>query len=708
LKERLLSISWPQPRLGEALEALARKSNLSSDSATAPAVPESLEESSEALGRWIETAARGLGIEAKAIFYSYGEMEQVVSTSGPALVRLRADVGTRFLVLLRRSRHQVSILDPHLKEQKVRPSFICAELRGEFGSTLAPELNRLLENIGVPGRKRARACEAILRERLSAFTLDGVWLLHLSQHKSFARQLRRARVPHGLAALASAHTLQYAIWLTAWWVAGRGALQGRLDYAWLAAWVLLLMTLIPLRLFITRRQGTLAVKAGGLLKQRLLYGALRLEPEETRHQGMGQLLGRIVETEVVESLALSGGFLGLLAGIELFIATLVIATGVGGLLRAALLFVWIGVTLFIAWRYFQKRRHWMQMRLGITNDLVERMVGHRTRLAQQPRERWHEAEDKALELYHFTSERMDRTAVLLLAVVPRGWLLVGVAGLAPAFIYGNGSTGALAAALGGVLLAHIALRRLTTGLIHLTDALIAWNQVATLFHAATRAQPSSAHVMTPGTHAPENSEWVMEARELVFRYRDRGEPVIKGVGLRVMAGDKILLEGPSGGGKSTLASLLAGLRQPDSGLLLLRGFDRQTLGEERWRSLIVDAPQFHENHVMAETFAFNLLMGRRWPAPPDDLEEAEIICRELGLGELIERMPAGMMQVVGETGWQLSHGERSRLYIARALLQQADLIVLDESFAALDPENLRRALTCVLKRASTLLVIAHP
>jgi ATP-binding cassette, subfamily B, bacterial len=78
------------------------------------------------------------------------------------------------------------------------------------------------------------------------------------------------------------------------------------------------------------------------------------------------------------------------------------------------------------------------------------------------------------------------------------------------------------------------------------------------------------------------------------------------------------------------------------------------------------------------------------------------------LGELLQRMPAGLMQMVGETGWQLSHGERSRLYVARALLQRARMIILDESFAALDPETLRRALTCVVKRASTLMVIAHP
>jgi len=64
--------------------------------------------------------------------------------------------------------------------------------------------------------------------------------------------------------------------------------------------------------------------------------------------------------------------------------------------------------------------------------------------------------------------------------------------------------------------------------------------------------------------------------------------------------------------------------------------------------------------------------------------------------------------MVGEGGWQLSHGERSRVSIARALLQDASLVILDESFAALDPENLRTALECVLRRARTLMVIAHP
>lgn len=143
-------------------------------------------------------------------------------------------------------------------------------------------------------------------------------------------------------------------------------------------------------------------------------------------------------------------------------------------------------------------------------------------------------------------------------------------------------------------------------------------------------------------------------------------------------------------------------------MLLACGLDLHSLGERGWRGRIAAAPQYHENHVLSAPMAFNLLMGRKWPPKESDLLEAESVCRELGLGPLLERMPGGLMQMVGETGWQLSQGEKSRLFLARALLQGGDLIVLDESFAALDPETLRQSLECVFRRAETLLVVAHP
>lgn len=712
MSDHLISLAWPPERLEEALEALARRKRLSITPAPASAASEPVSfVDDETLGRWIKATAGKIGLESEAVSSPYADLERMILAVGPALLRIRLAEESRFLVLLGRGQRTVRLLDPELREHRPKPSLISSFLRKALEDPLIPELNRLLENAGVPRRRWARARAAILRERLSANMIGGFWLLRLAPGDSFVRQLRHARVPRYLGVLAGAHAVQYALGLLAWFVVGRGALQGRLDNIWLWAWALLLLTIIPLRLLTTWMQGVLAIKAGGLLKQRLLYGALRFDPDQIRHQGSGQLLGRIIETEAVESLAISGGFQGLLAGIELSMAALVLMAGSGGWPHAGLLLMWTLLASITGWRYFTRRRRWTRERMGITNDLVERMVGHRTRLAQEPRERWHAAEDQSLAHYFGSSRAMDRTSVMLSGIVARGWLLVGMLGLAPAFIRGGSSTSALAVGLGGTLLAFAAYKRFAAGVAQFTDAAIAWKQVAPLFHAG------AGHLSAPAvldlapdlnTRGHRANEAMLDARDLTFRYRERVEPVIAECSLRIFAGERLLLEGPSGGGKSTLASLLVGLREPDSGLLLLRGFDRRTLGGENWRRLIVSAPQFHENHVMTETFAFNLLMGRRWPARPDDLAECEAVCRELGLGELIERMPAGLLQMVGETGWRLSHGERSRLYIARALLQQADLIVLDESFAALDPENLARALKCVLNRASTLLVIAHP
>ena len=112
---------------------------------------------------------------------------------------------------------------------------------------------------------------------------------------------------------------------------------------------------------------------------------------------------------------------------------------------------------------------------------------------------------------------------------------------------------------------------------------------------------------------------------------------------------------------------------------MFNGLDPQTLGDAIWRQRVVAVPQFHENHVLMGTFAFNVLLGRNWPPNPKDLEAAQTICCALGLGPLLKRMPGGLQQMVGETGWQLSHGERGRLYVARALLQEADLVILDTS-----------------------------
>jgi ATP-binding cassette subfamily B protein len=693
--------SWSASRLGEALTALARHEGLSSRPGRPPAPPgASSTGPNDQLGRWIETTADWLGFEAEPVEAPCAEVERCLA--GPGLLRLPGLNEPRFLVLLG-GRGRLSLLTPDYTVVRLAREEVRGALCQAVEAPHVEALDRLLTEAGLHGRRRGRAHQALLRERLSPARIDLGWVL-----RPTAPAAGRLRGLLGI--LLGAHLGVSLLALLSWWVIGATSLHGRPEMSWLAAWSLLLLTLVPFRLLATFAGGLLSLRAGTVLKSRLLVGALRLGPDEVRQQGVGQLLGRVLESEVVVTLALTGGFLGLTAVLELVLAGVVLGAGAGSGLHVMLLLGAVVATGLLTVVQARRRRRWTEERLGLTDDLIERMVGQRTRLAQQDRARWHDGEDEALDRYLGTSARMDRLSILREVLVPRAWFVLALLALAPAFVWGSRSTPLLAAAVGGIVLAHRALRALGEALDQLTAVSIAWGRVG-LFWRAAELREAAGHPRFAVSAAPDRQDGkqpLLSARGLVFRHAGRSDPILQGAQVQIAVGDRLLLEGPSGGGKSTLAAVLAGGRAPDSGLLLLGGLDPATVGAADWRRRVVLAPQFHENHVLMGTFAFNVLLGRDWPPRQADLEEAERICRALGLGPLLDRMPAGLQQMVGETGWQLSHGEKSRLYLARALLQRADLLILDESFAALDPENLHRALSFVLTQAPSLVVIAHP
>lgn len=710
----LQRLTWPMPRLNEALEALARASGFPVRSINLPSPPNLIQQDSAAIARWMERAAETLGLEAESIYATYPRVDHLIRSAAPAIIRVPSDAPDtppQVLLLLKGGKSTVTLLSPDRRQHRLPITTLRTTLCSAVEAPLTAEIDRMLHETAIPARRRSRVRAALLHQRLSDTEVGYGWLLRPSPGGSLWQHLRHDHVPEALWQFAGLHALQYLLWLLAWWTVGKGVLEGRLDQGWLIAWGLLLLTIIPLRLLSTWLQGMLTIGSGSILKQRLLFGTLRLTPEEIRHQGVGQLLGCVIESDVVQTLALNGGLLSLLAGIELAIIVTALAFGPGGLFHALLLIAWIGLTLLAGWDYRQQRLRWTDARLTMTHELIERMIGHRTRLAQEHPTAWHRGEDHLLASYLELCSQQNRREAVLPTALPRGWLIAGLLGLMPLLTL-HTSPAMLALGVGETLLAYLSLQTLTHVLWNVVAASVAWQQVAPLVQAAQRPEEHGVATLAladiAATPEATTHHTILEAHDLTYCYSTRRIPVLRGCSLSITMGERILLEGASGSGKSTLAALLTGLRRTDSGLLLLDGLDRYSLGTASWRRRVVAAPQFHENHVVTGTFAFNLLMGRRWPPSPEDLDEAEMLCEELGLGDLLRRMPGGLFQMVGETGWQLSHGERSRLYIARALLQNARLMVLDESFAALDPENLHRALHCVLERAPALVVIAHP
>lgn len=492
-----------------------------------------------------------------------------------------------------------------------------------------------------------------------------------------------------------AHVAVYVVFVASWAVIGAAAVGGDVDGGDVARWAALVAALVPLRWLATTGAGYVAVDVGRRLKQRLLDGVLGLEPDAVRHAGVGSFLGTTLEAEAVETLALSGGHLAVLGVVECLAASVAVAAGARPGPVLALLVLTIAVVAALAALEVVRRRAWSRRRLAMTHDLVERMVGHRTRLAQEGETLFDATGDEqAVADYERVSRRMDEVAAVALAVVPRAWVAVAaVALLVPT--PSDAAPARLAASVGGVLLASHALRKLTLGASQLAAARVAWEQIAGLVRSRPRPGASvGGGDRNGGGHADGAVDAVVEALDVRFAYPGRALPVLAGASVRLAHGDRVLLEGPSGGGKSTLAAMLTGLRVPDGGVVRRGG-------------VVVGVPQFHEDHLFAAPLAFNLLCGRRWPPGPEDLAEADAVCRELGLGEVLDRMPGGLQQPVGETGWQLSHGERSRVFLARALLQRPDAVVLDETFASLDPDSFAGALACLRRRAPTVLVIAH-
>jgi len=503
--------------------------------------------------------------------------------------------------------------------------------------------------------------------------------------------------------LLGAHALETIFLFASWAAVGSGALSGRVDKAWLAAWALCLATVVVLRAAARSSEVALSIGFGGFLKERLLAGAMAFDADAMRRKGIGELLSQVFEAESLEGLAMDGGLQIVLAMVELLLIPVVLFWGVSASLEIILLLIWLCLTAILVGQNVHERFRWTKVRLGLTHRLVENMTAHRTMLAQQPPSEWHIKEDGETEEYAQVSERLDLSTARIEAFIPRGYLIAALFAFAPSFLAGTATLSQQAITLGVILFAYTSLQRLTFGASRVSAVYVAWRCIQPVFDAAAKPVEGSSSE-TLAAHKVKT----FQLQNVAFTHAGRLEPSLKNCTLTIHEGDSLLLEGDSGSGKSTLALLLAGMRRPAAGFILAGGLDLQTLGEANWRQRVAAAPQYHENHILSASMSFNLLMGRPYPHSAVDIQEARELCVELGLGSLLERMPSGLDHMVGETGWQLSQGERSRVFLARALLQNADLVVLDESLAALDPENLHQCIECVRRRAKTLLVIAHP
>ena len=204
-----------------------------------------------------------------------------------------------------------------------------------------------------------------------------------------------------------------------------------------------------------------------------------------------------------------------------------------------------------------------------------------------------------------------------------------------------------------------------------------------------------------GTNVCNNKGYDIEFKNVVFSYNE--EPVLKGVSFVAKQGEVTALVGPSGSGKSTASKLAARFWDADSGTITLGGVDVKTVEPE---TLFKNyAIVFQDVMLFDETVMENIRLGR------GDATDEEVMAaaKAAQCEEFIQRLPQGYQTNIGENGSALSGGERQRISIARALLKNAPIVLLDEATASMDAESetlVQDALSVLLKD-KTVMVIAH-
>lgn len=205
----------------------------------------------------------------------------------------------------------------------------------------------------------------------------------------------------------------------------------------------------------------------------------------------------------------------------------------------------------------------------------------------------------------------------------------------------------------------------------------------------------------PEKDLKEPEDYSVRLEDVTFGYKEK--EVLHGINMEIRQGTVNALVGPSGSGKSTIAKLIASLWDTKSGRIEIGGVDIRELSLEEYNKKVAYVSQ--DNYLFDDTIRENIRMGRM-DATDSEVEE---VARKSGCHDFIMQLEKGYDTVVGGAGGHLSGGERQRIAIARAMLKDAPIIILDEATAYTDPENEAVIQSSVAKlvRGKTLIVIAH-
>jgi ATP-binding cassette subfamily B protein len=231
---------------------------------------------------------------------------------------------------------------------------------------------------------------------------------------------------------------------------------------------------------------------------------------------------------------------------------------------------------------------------------------------------------------------------------------------------------------------------------NLQQVLLSVDRIGDILNVAPEAEPGAGLVLP-------SLKGQVSFDQIFFRYRPNQEPILRGISFTIEPGMFVGIVGRSGSGKSTLSKLLQRLYQPESGRILIDGFDLKSADLASLRQQI--------SVVLQEDFLFNAsILENITLGNPDISAEQVVEAARLAVAhDFISEMPQGYETNVGERGTALSGGQRQRVALARLFLAQAPILILDEATSALDSETEQQVLQNLqaISQNRTLFLIAH-
>jgi ATP-binding cassette, subfamily C, bacterial CydC len=447
-----------------------------------------------------------------------------------------------------------------------------------------------------------------------------------------------------------------------------------------------------------------ALRALGRIRARFYERIEPLAPAQLEGYRRGELLGRMVgDVDSLQGLYLRGlvpPLVALAVGAATVGVTAAVLPAAAAILAVGLVMVGLIVPVLAGAVNRAAGRRQAPARAELTAELVELLRG-------APELVVNGREEETLARVRSRSRELARLG-------RRDALATGLAGALSILIAGLTVAGVLAVAVSAhatdtldrVLVATLALLALASfesvaplqeAARELSSTLAAGRRVLELMDREPAVQDPAKPLPPPSRPA------TVALEQVTARYAPREPPALNGFDLRLDPGRRIALVGSSGAGKTTVTNLLLRFLDPEEGRVTLAGRDVRDLGQRDVRATFALAGQ--NAYVFGSTIRANLSLAR--PSATDD--ELWDVLRRARLADWVSSLPDGLETLVGEEGTQLSGGQRQRLTLARALLSDAPVLLLDEPTAHLDPETADALVRDVFAAADgrSVLLITH-